>query len=337
MDIKNALLVDDSKVARFTLSKLLRGSNMEVSTAGSAEEALDLLSNSDRPDVIFIDHLMPGMNGVEAARAIRNNPVTAHIPIVMCTSGKSAEFEETAHAVGVDVILPKPPARDGVTRVLEKLRAMPEVEPVTVSEESRVPPANDPDIPLLTEDQVAMAARAEVKSQISEQLHERLTHLFDEQAGYLRQGMDEHNSLNTTLINEKLAALEAILDVHQKAVARTVTREVNELLKKLLSQHQRDTVQAMEKQATDRNTFLLEELDRQRDQDQEFWKSLQADTLHQATEAARQQAEQVARHLDELAANRRRKSSRNAYIGVLVASLGIVGVSLAWMNDLLPF
>ena len=337
MNIKNALLVDDSKVARFTLSKLLKGSNMEVRTASSAEEALDLLSNSERPDVIFLDHLMPGMNGVEAAKAIRNNPATAHIPIVMCTSGKSTEFEETARAMGVDVILSKPPARDGVTRVLEKLSSLPDAEPVTVSEESQLMPANDPDIPLLTEDQVAMAARAEVKSQISEQLHERLTALFDEQVAYLRQGMDEHNTLNTTLINEKLAALEAILDVHQRAIAKVVTRDVNELLKKLLTQQRRELTQTIEKLVGDRNTYLREELDRQRDQDQDFWKTLQADTLQQSADAARQQAEQVARHLDELASSRRRKSARNIYLGILLGSLTIAGASLAWMNGLLPF
>jgi hypothetical protein len=253
----------------------------------------------------------------------------------MCTSGKSAEFEETAHAMGVDVILPKPPEQDGIARVLDKLRAMPEARPVTVSEESQVPPANDPDIPLLTEDQIAMAARAEVKSQISEQLHERLTHLFDEQAGYLRQGMDQHNSLNTSLINEKLAALEAILDVHQEAVARTVTREVDELLKKLLSQHQRATVKTIATLLADRDRYLQEELDRQREQDQEFWKSLQADTLQEAAESSRQHAEQVARHLDELAANRRRKSTRNTYLGILLGSLVVAGISLAWANGLL--
>ena len=87
----------------------------------------------------------------------------------------------------------------------------------------------------------------------------------------------------------------------------------------------------------DRYTYLREELDRQRDQDQDFWKTLQADTLQQSAEAARQQAEQVARHLDELTANRRRKSSRNAYLGILVGSLVIACASLAWMNGLLPF
>lgn len=340
MDIKNALLVDDSKVARFTLSKLLKGSNMEVSTAGSAEEALDLLSNSQRPDVIFLDHLMPGMNGVEAARAIRNNPATAHIPIVMCTSGKSEEFEETAREMGVDVLLPKPPERDGVTRVLEKLREMPAAEPVTVSEESQVPPANDPDIPLLSADQVAMAARAEVKAQISEQLHERLTQLFDDQVGYLRQGMEEHNDQHTELVNEKLAALEALLDTQQKAVAKAVTREVNVLLQKALDRSldnvRKDLLKTMDRMIGDHNTHLQEQLDRQRDQDQEFWKSLQADTLQQATDASRQQAEQVAEHLDKLIARRRRRSSRNSYLGVLAVSLAVVGASVAWMYGLIP-
>lgn len=336
MDIKNALLVDDSKVARFTLSKLLKGSNMEVSMAGSAEEALDLLSNSQRPDVIFIDHLMPGMNGVDAARAIRNNPSTAHIPIVMCTSGKSAEFEQTAREMGVDEILPKPPARDGVSRVLEKLRSMPEAEPVTVSEESQVPPANDPDIPLLSADQVAMAARAEVKAQISEQLHERLTQLFDDQVGYLRQGMDEHNDQHTTLVNEKLDALEAILDVQQKAIARAVAADVNTLLDKTLESFQKDLLKTMDRMIRDRNDHLKEELDRQRDQDQDFWKSLQADTLQKASETSKQQAEQVARHLNDLTGNRRRTSSRSAYLAVLALSLGVVGLSVAWMTGLIP-
>lgn len=336
MDIKNALLVDDSKVARFTLSKLLKGSNMEVSLAGSAEEAMDLLSNSEQPDVIFIDHLMPGMNGVDAAKAIRNNPSTAHIPIVMCTSGKSAEFEETAREMGVDEILPKPPERDGVTRVLEKIRAMAAAQPVTVSEESQVPPANDSNIPLLSADQVALAARAEVKSQISEQLHERLAQLFDDQMGYMRQGLSEHTDHSTGLINEKIDAIEAILDTQQQAVAKVVTEEVNDLLKQSLTGLRKDLLKTIDTMLRDRNEYLQEELDRQRDQDQEFWKSLQADTLQQATETSRQHAEQVARHVDDLTAGRRRKSSRSTYVGILAISLAIAGASVAWMYGLIP-
>ncbi|WP_369602430.1 response regulator [Hahella sp. SMD15-11] len=111
--LKNALLVDDSKVARFALSKLLEHENMNVSMAGSAEEALDYLRKNDPPDVIFMDHLMPGMNGVEATKAIKSNPQTATIPVIMCTSKKSREFEEAAKRFGIYNILTKPPIRKG--------------------------------------------------------------------------------------------------------------------------------------------------------------------------------------------------------------------------------
>lgn len=121
MAIKNALLVDDSKVARFALSKLLESRDMDVNMAGSAEEALDFLSNNGRPDVIFMDHLMPGMNGVEATKAIKGNPDTAGIPIIMCTSKKSSSFMDEARNFGVYNILTKPPHNDGLNSLLDQL------------------------------------------------------------------------------------------------------------------------------------------------------------------------------------------------------------------------
>src|SRR5690606_11001707 len=121
MTIKNALLIDDSKVARFALSKLLENASMNVSMAGSAEEALDYLSHNDLPDVIFMDHLMPGMNGVEATKAIKSNPDTAHIPIIMCTSKKSAEFETRAKQFGIYNILTKPPQPQTLSSMLDEL------------------------------------------------------------------------------------------------------------------------------------------------------------------------------------------------------------------------
>lgn len=332
MTIRNALLVDDSKVARFTLSKMLKGRNLEVAMAGSAEEALDLLSNSDRPDVIFMDHLMPGMNGMEAARAIRNNPATADIPIVMCTSGKSPEFEKKALQMGITEILSKPPARDGVARVLEKLANMPAAEPRQPEASESVEPANDPDIPLLTADQVAMAARAEVKSQISEQLHERLTQLFDEQIGYLRHDLGEQGGLHTSLLNDKLDALEAILDNHHQTLQQAVSREVSKQLEKALTVVHRDLLASTEQLLAKRLDELTRQFENRREADLEMWQTLQTDTLALASEASRQQAEQIARHLDELARNRRRKGSRLLWTGGLVVSLSVLIVGTAWLS-----
>ena len=59
MTIKSALLVDDSKVARFALSKLLEKNDLKVEMVGSGEDALEFLDKHEQPDVIFMDHLMP--------------------------------------------------------------------------------------------------------------------------------------------------------------------------------------------------------------------------------------------------------------------------------------
>ena len=85
MTIKSALLVDDSKVARFALSKLLEKLNLKVDMVSSGEEALTFLKNNTNPDVIFMDHLMPGMNGVDATKEIKMNSATSEIPVIMCT------------------------------------------------------------------------------------------------------------------------------------------------------------------------------------------------------------------------------------------------------------
>jgi len=85
MVTKRALIVDDSKSARAFLSRILTKYEIEVDTAESAEQAIEYLAG-ERPDVIFMDHLMPGMDGFQAVQIIKNNPRTATIPIMMYTS-----------------------------------------------------------------------------------------------------------------------------------------------------------------------------------------------------------------------------------------------------------
>ena len=85
MGAKRALIVDDSKSARLFLARVLEKYDIDVDSAESAEAAIDYLS-SNCPDVIFMDHLMTGMDGLQAVRAIKNDPRTATIPIMMYTS-----------------------------------------------------------------------------------------------------------------------------------------------------------------------------------------------------------------------------------------------------------
>jgi CheY-like chemotaxis protein len=103
---KRALVVDDSKSARLVLRRMLEKHGIAVETVESARAALDFLGNQ-RPDVIFMDHMMPGMDGFEAVRAIKTNPQTATIPVMMYTSKGGDLYLGQARALGAVGVLPK--------------------------------------------------------------------------------------------------------------------------------------------------------------------------------------------------------------------------------------
>src|SRR5256885_13990210 len=99
MGAKRALIVDDSKSARVVLARALEKYDIDVDAAESAEAAIEYLS-SNRPDVIFMDHLMPGMDGFQAVQAIKNDARTATIPIMMYTSQEGELYLGQARALG---------------------------------------------------------------------------------------------------------------------------------------------------------------------------------------------------------------------------------------------
>lgn len=102
---------------------MLETHDLEVDTAVSAEDALVYL-NDHRPDVIFMDHLMPGMDGFEAVSAIKNNPDTATIPIMMYTSQEGEVYVGQARALGAVGVLPKQVEPVEVSKVLKSLRVI---------------------------------------------------------------------------------------------------------------------------------------------------------------------------------------------------------------------
>jgi CheY-like chemotaxis protein len=120
MSSKRALVVDDSKSARAFLSQLLEAHSLEVDAAETAEQAIDYLTRH-RPDVIFMDHLMPGMDGFQAVQAIKSNPRTATIPILMYTSQEGELYLGQARALGAMGVLPKQVAPTDVSKVLQQL------------------------------------------------------------------------------------------------------------------------------------------------------------------------------------------------------------------------
>jgi CheY-like chemotaxis protein len=106
MSIKHALVVDDSKAARVALKRLLEQYELVVELAESGEEALDFLKQQT-VDVIFMDHTMPGMDGLAAVKAIKSNPRTAMIPVLMYTTREGEVYVGQARALGAIGVLPK--------------------------------------------------------------------------------------------------------------------------------------------------------------------------------------------------------------------------------------
>jgi CheY-like chemotaxis protein len=117
---KRALIVDDSRSARLFLARILEKHDIEVDSAESAEAAIGYLA-SHRPDVIFMDHMMPGMDGFQAVRAIKDDPRTATIPIMMYTSQEGEVYLGQARALGAVGVLPKQIKPADVSKVLYQL------------------------------------------------------------------------------------------------------------------------------------------------------------------------------------------------------------------------
>ena len=138
MAYKCALIVDVSRTAREVLRRMLEAHELRVETAESAEAALEYLG-SHRPDVIFMDHMMPGMDGFQAVKAIKENPATATIPVMMYTSQSGDLYVGQARALGAVGVLPKQIKPVEVTEVLRSLRLLAGSEPVPARRASDSP------------------------------------------------------------------------------------------------------------------------------------------------------------------------------------------------------
>ena len=96
MAIKNVLVVDDSPTEVHLLREMLTKNGYTVSVASSGEEAITRAA-AEKPDLILMDVVMPGMSGFEATRAITKSPASASIPVIICTT----KGQETDKAWGL--------------------------------------------------------------------------------------------------------------------------------------------------------------------------------------------------------------------------------------------
>ncbi|MGQ9861274.1 MAG: response regulator [Thiobacillaceae bacterium] len=85
MSIRTVLVVDDSPTERFFLTDILRKNGYDVLNASSGEEGVAKAKN-DKPDLILMDVVMPGLNGFQATRMLSRDADTNAIPVILCTT-----------------------------------------------------------------------------------------------------------------------------------------------------------------------------------------------------------------------------------------------------------
>jgi len=142
---RSALIVDDSRTALVALSRMLSELGIATDMVESGPEALKYL-RSNSPGVIFLDHMMPGMDGFETLAALKSNARTSAIPVVMYTSKEGDAYMGQALVQGAFGILQKPinPIELGQLLLrIDQLRTPPTAPPETAPNQSR-PSANPP-------------------------------------------------------------------------------------------------------------------------------------------------------------------------------------------------
>jgi CheY-like chemotaxis protein len=104
---RKILVVDDVAANRMLLGDMLAPLGFEVAEAASGQAGLEK-AQSVRPDLILMDSVMPGMDGLEATRRLRRLPGLGEIPVIAISADASGSNEATALAAGANAFLSKP-------------------------------------------------------------------------------------------------------------------------------------------------------------------------------------------------------------------------------------
>ena len=114
------LIIDDSPTVVAVLRKTLASAGYETREALDAEQGLALIAKSP-PDLVFLDIILPGMNGFNALRTIRRMPASQHIPVIMISGNEHATEQFYANRIGADDFMKKPFSRHEIFARIEAL------------------------------------------------------------------------------------------------------------------------------------------------------------------------------------------------------------------------
>ena len=128
---RRVLIIDDSPTIVAVMKKTLRSAGCITMEALDAEQGLEIV-RQEKPDLVFLDIVLPGMNGFAALRLMRRDPSTQHIPVIMISGNEQATEQFYARRIGADDFMKKPFSRFevfGRIDSLVELNKLPAIRP----------------------------------------------------------------------------------------------------------------------------------------------------------------------------------------------------------------
>jgi twitching motility two-component system response regulator PilH len=120
MAINKVLIVDDSATDRFYLTEILESHGYQVVALESGEACVERAADI-KPDLIIMDIIMTGLTGFQATRTLTKDPVTASIPVILCSGKLQVTDHAWAEKMGAKACVLKPIPKDEIKSIISKL------------------------------------------------------------------------------------------------------------------------------------------------------------------------------------------------------------------------
>ncbi|MEL7236019.1 MAG: response regulator, partial [Chloroflexota bacterium] len=119
-DVKRVIIVEDEETLANNLSDKMQGEGFSVKTVNNGEQGLELI-RAEKPDLVVLDIMLPGLDGLSICRMVRNDPATAEVPIIMLTARGTEVDKIVGLESGADDYIVKP---FGLGEFLARVRAV---------------------------------------------------------------------------------------------------------------------------------------------------------------------------------------------------------------------
>ena len=169
---RRVLIIDDSATIVASLGAMLKSAGCRTSEAPDAETGIEAVQR-EKPDLVFLDIVLPGMNGFAALRLIRRDPLARLTPIIMISGNEQATEQFYAKRIGADDFMKKPFSRHEVFARMESLvmaGKLPRLDSAAIASQASTTPAENKVIQgmaNLSNEMIARMTPLEARSQLT--------------------------------------------------------------------------------------------------------------------------------------------------------------------------